>query len=454
MVRRLLAIGLLLVLGARAAGAQPARAASRVDRVEQWLRALAGHAPGEVDEPLRSFAVWSPDDWQKLVQDAQLVALLLEDPDRANLGLQTLGSRRRTQPDLLPLEVQDLRRIACALRGGAATGCASGSARLDPELDALATRAARARQRGDERYVVRLAILLHTDLIAWGGTQDAAPARLAVDVTDGQGGGSADDTVHWAIAYGVLDALSAGQNRAAPDAWIRDWYVATAMLMQQNGRSDQLHVDRALKAFPDDPDVRFISACQHEIDASPVIQQALQAVAASLPRGASTSIANTRGELRAAESDLRAVVARRGNWGEAHLRLGRVLAQLGNRQQSEVHLQRALDATADDAPLNYLAALFLGATHEQAGRFDRARDLYARAAGHFPTAPSAQLALSQLARRQGDGAGAEQALQNLLTGSDAQTVSDPWWHYLTLQARDSGTRLDRLRATVVAVSAP
>jgi tetratricopeptide (TPR) repeat protein len=435
--------------------ARQAARVDRIDRIEEWLRALVHHTPGAIDERLRTFAAWSPADWQHLVLDAPLFARLLLNPDQTDLNLRDLTGRKRTQSDLLETDILPLRRLACAVTNAGGT-CATGEARLDADLQQLAARAAQAKARGEDRYILRLAVLLHNDLIAWGGTQASTPTRLSVDVTDGRSGGADSDTLQWAIAYGLLDALgdrpttSTGQ----PDLWARDWYVATALQMQQSGRSDPLHFDRARRAFPDDPEVRFVSGCQHEVDASPVVQRALRALTASLPRGTTTAIESARSELRAAEDDLRAVVARRADWAEAHLRLGRVLSQLGNRQQAHTHLQQALDGTAADPPLHYLAALFLGSLEEEAGRLDRAAALYERAAERFPSAPSAQLARSQLARRQGDGDAAQRALEPLLRTSDPQGTTDPWWHYLTLQARDAEARLQRLRTSVAAETAP
>jgi Flp pilus assembly protein TadD len=451
-VRTVLALVLVIVLSAPAAvHAQPGPPANRVDAVLQWLRALVDHKPGEIDGPLQAFAAWSPAQWQQLVDDAQLLVLLIERPDRVNISLRSLTDGKQARPKIETGELEPFRQLSCALRGMVTVvgTCATGGAALHDSLEQLAIRAQDARKRGDTLYIPRLAIALHTDLIIWGGTQGAMPTRLSIGATDGQGGTASNDTLHWAIVYGVLDAVDeVSRGNKSADPWIRDWYVVSTLLMQQAGRSDQFHLDRARRAFPDDPEIRFVSACQHEIDASPVIQQALAAIAGSLPKGAKTLIAGTTKELQAAESDLRVVVARRPDWGEAHLRLGRVLSQLGRRQPAEEHLQRALQLTKGDGLLQYLAALFLGAVPEQANRFEQARAAYGQASALFPAAPSGQLAISQLLRRQGDGAGSERALEPLLSGGPTGTaVEDPWWQYLTLQARDAADRLQRLRAT-------
>ena len=458
MLRTTVAV-VLLMLGSVATGAsaQSTRSVSRVDRVDEWLHALVDHTPGEVDDRLRTFASWPADTWQYFLQDSQLFALLLQQPDRTELGLRVQTSRRRVQSDLLENDIRELRRIACAFRRPEVDGaCASGAARLDKDLAGLASRADAARANGDEHYVLRLGTLLHTDLVTWAGTQYATTTRQSIAVNDGQQGGSIDDSLHWTIAYGLLDAIvdQPVPKGGVQAAWIRDWYVASAMLMQQTGRYDQLHLERGLRIFSDDPELRFLSACQHEIDASPVIQHAMESLAATLPRGATSPIQNPRNELQAAASDLRAAIARRPDWGEAHLRLGRVLA----RAWQPSGIDRSSANRTGPHGWRPRAALPVGAVPGRVTRTSRSirrgKDAYEQASALFPSAPSARLAISQLARRQGDGDGALAAMKPLLESTAGDdTVVDPWWQYSTLQARDAEERFERLRTLSAARAA-
>ena len=78
----------------------------------------------------------------------------------------------------------------------------------------------------------------------------------------------------------------------------------------------------------------------------------------------------------------------------------------------------------------YFAELFLGAEEMALGNDATARTRFERAAAVYPHAQSPHLALSQLARRAGDRAGAQRELQILaeLPRNDRQR-EDPWWDY-------------------------
>jgi hypothetical protein len=64
---------------------------------------------------------------------------------------------------------------------------------------------------------------------------------------------------------------------------VRRWYVATSGWMQSRERHDTVHLIRARQLFPDDAEVLFLSGCQQEIYASPMIQAVVRS--AVLPTG-------------------------------------------------------------------------------------------------------------------------------------------------------------------------
>src|SRR6185295_6755977 len=73
---------------------------------------------------------------------------------------------------------------------------------------------------------------------------------------------------------------------------------------------------------------------------------------------------------------------------------------------------------------------FLAAEQQALSRLDVARASLESAADLYPQAQSPRLALSQLARRQGDRAAALLAIQRLLAlGPAPYGRGDPWWQY-------------------------
>ena len=81
------------------------------------------------------------------------------------------------------------------------------------------------------------------------------------------------------------------------------------------------------------------------------------------------------------------------------------------------------------------------------GHPDRARECFDNAASLYPRAQSPYLALSQLARRNGDRPGALRAIQHLLDlPADDRSREDPWWTYFSGSESEAQARLSDLRA--------
>jgi tetratricopeptide (TPR) repeat protein len=128
------------------------------------------------------------------------------------------------------------------------------------------------------------------------------------------------------------------------------------------------------------------------------------------------------------------------------MRFGRVLGALGKYAEAVAELRRAAVGLTD-TQLLYDASQFVGAEEEALGNRAAARLAYEQAAALFPRAQSPLLALSQLARRDGDRAGALRAIERLFALQQlARTEQeDPWWSYFTVQARHADDLLDALR---------
>jgi hypothetical protein len=94
----------------------------------------------------------------------------------------------------------------------------------------------------------------------------------------------------------------------------------------------------------------------------------------------------------------------------------------------------------------YLAELFLGGEEEALGNRDSARLAYQQAADLSPMAQSPLVALSQLARRSGDRAGALREIGRLFAFQDDARgpQDDLWWWYYVVQARDAEELLEAM----------
>ena len=155
--------------------------------------------------------------------------------------------------------------------------------------------------------------------------------------------------------------------------------------------------------------------------------------------------------MRQAESLFRRALAADASHAEARVYLGRLLAQLGRSQDAARELRAAVAATRDPLLLFY-GELFLGEVNESLGDLDGAKRSYERARTLYPTAQSAQLALSQLAERAGDRRGAFERVAAAAGIGDK--AIDPWWDYHAAPGRDASSRLARMYAALSEGSRP
>jgi hypothetical protein len=485
MRRVLFAVGLVLLgvcgaaAGQRRSGlpAFPASrevtvSADRLDRLHRWLKAVDRHEPGEQDEALAEVGAWTNTELRGLWIDVNVLSQLMRNPRLGRFVVQGEGQRAATEIRYTSFQHRQLTAFACAAAATLADPtCIEMKATnsLDADLTRLAQHAGAERARtGDANYVVRRGALLHSDIAIFQPhapvdpfgssptTPAVGPTTWRVDIADGRGLDAGLSAVHWDIARLALDQVRPqGSDRPAPerDGMVRAWYRATAAWMQYREDHDTLHLDRARKIFPDDPDLLFLSGSQRETYAGPAIQSATRSVV--LPAGLTMAIESERSELRQAEGFLRRALALRSGMGEGHLRLGRVLGQQGHHAEAAGELRQAL-ALVDDDALRYYGELFLGAEEQALGQLDAARGAFEAAAVLFPSAQSPLIALSELARRRGDRAGALAAIQKVFEVPEAGSVGrdDPWWVYHTAQARNAEALLDAVREPFHRVGPP
>jgi Tetratricopeptide repeat len=433
----------------------------RVDRFAGWLKAVHQHEPGDADAALEDIVSWSGDDLRALWADAKFLAALMRN---LKLSRFSIADRRGTVPIVYsPVLLQRMRAMACAVSGRLASADCSAihaNDNLDDDLRRIAADAVADRDRtGEDNDILRRAALLHADveIIERPEMTSSAPSSaralpgpqlVRADSLDGVSVNVREVPIHWEIARTLLELIrpkNADRPQPGRDQMVRDWYRATTAWMQHVESHDMNHIDRGRELFPTDPDILFLSGTLHEIYATPEIQAASRSVA--MPTGFSMEIGSARGELRQAESFFRRAVEHAPEMAEAHLRLGRVLGLQGHHTAAIAELRQAL-TLLDDEELRYDGELFAGAEEEALGRYEAAGELYEQAAARYPGAQSPLFALSQLARRRGDRAGALAAMERIyaLPPSGDQARQDPWWVYKIAQARNADDLLDELRA--------
>ena len=429
--------------------AAPDPADSRILRVEQWLKGVLHHEPGAGDDSVVAVGSWSSGDLRTFWADAAVLAQLMRDPKLSSFSVQLLDQRAPQRITYAPQQLRRLKVLACAAAGvvtAPACGEVNASAGLDADLRRLADLAARARTRGDTNYVVRRGALLHTDAamfsadliepLAPGTTAD--PQRIVMNISDGREIGLGRGAVHWEIARVLLDAVAPG-----PDPMVRLWYRAAAAWMQNRDYHDPVHLTRARGAFPNDADILFLSGCEREEYARPDTQAAARA--AVLPNGITFDLRSEREELGQAEAFYRRALALKPDVPETRLRLGRVMLLRGRYKEAASELRLANGSAGEDL-LRYYGALFLGAAEEALGDHAAASAAYREAARLYPAAQSPHLALSALARRRGDRAGALAEIRRVFElPASPPARDDPWWTYHGAQARNADALLEELR---------
>jgi tetratricopeptide (TPR) repeat protein len=169
----------------------------------------------------------------------------------------------------------------------------------------------------------------------------------------------------------------------------------------------------------------------------------------TLPREANQSVelqaAQARREgLLKARGDLEAALRLDPGLGLARVRLGRVLWQLGELEPARRELEAALPALGKLDEV-YLAHLFLGRVHQDAGRLADATSEYRLATGLHPGALATGMALSNALWLAGDAEAARAALAQGLRGAGRRRERDPYWDYLAINAQDVFELFEALR---------
>ena len=447
---RILLVVVILFFSASFARAQESAADPRMVRVEEWLKAILHHQPGEFDEAAERMAHWSHGDLQALSVDAVALSRLMRDLRINFFNLRRPGQKVTQQVRFTPRQVDRMRLLACAAAGIAKQRhCLLRKTLLllDDALLQLNDVVAAATARGELDYVLRRAAMLHADVAMSTRSMvfdsdhrppDGAVRRVTVRVEDGRDTATYFGAIHWDIARSLLDVV-----RPAGDPMVRLWYQATATWMQATGFHESLdHLSSALRLFPKDATLLFLGGAEHESLARPAIQAAARSV--DLPPGYQLAVQSQEAEFRDAEALFRRALTEAPDHFETRLRLGRVLLLRGRSREAAEELRRA-DAAAPDDLMKYYSAMFLGGAEEALGDVDAADAHYSRASVLYPNAQSPHVARSALARRRGDLASALTSIERVFElAAQYPDGEDPWWTYDIAAGRESEALFDEL----------
>jgi tetratricopeptide (TPR) repeat protein len=453
----LLVVGLMLAASSGAAAQQLLRGdevTPRITRFESWLKAIAQHRPGVLDEHVRLVNTWNQEQLRQIWIEASTIVSLVREPgvslfyvnEQSGTGgpgqqgrqVSSLATSRSTQ---VLYTLSELRRLRALAKQISPTG-----------------------MPGAENDMVKRGAMLHADIAiltpvesrSFGSDVRPGPGGLTLFMNDGQQTGLQGLVSHWNMGRRLLDRVRPVETREtlkmaprpAEDEDVRRWYVVGCAYMARIRNIESAHFTRALELFPNDPEVLFFAASVREAFAGARTQAVMRSI--KVPREVSFDVQDEDAELRRAEQLYKRAIERNSNFLEARIRLGRVLGLRDRHKEAVEQLQRG--QVASEPVLQYYAQLFLGAEFEALGNGAEARQSYERAAALAPMAQSPLLGLSRIADQAGDRAAARDAIARVLQLpiNDEDRV-DPWWVYEIVQARGVDGLLADLRQRIAAL---
>jgi tetratricopeptide (TPR) repeat protein len=312
----------------------------------------------------------------------------------------------------------------------------------------------------DSAHTMLLGLSLHTD-IAIAERDLGAPPGMggAVTLVDGQVTRYLGRSAHWPIARRIAATLA---PLAGKGPRVAAWYRATAALMQEWGATDLLgpHLEAGQSLFEDDPVLALYQGTLRQTFGDPRFYEYLRkrrsteglgrpplASRNGPPRFAPARVPPVSAfELVIAKRELRRALTLDPALHEARIRLAHVLGALGDDREAAEVVRPALEAPLSPF-FEYYAAVILGRSEEQLGRFDEAGIAYARAAARFPGAEAAEIGRSRVALAQGRAADGLKILVDAV-GPFCTEQLDPWLDYLKQHDPDAETLLKAWRESL------
>jgi tetratricopeptide (TPR) repeat protein len=381
-----------------------------VDAVERWVKAVKNHTPGLRDT------------------EVEMVSALTFD-------------QRKEMDSGMEFFLTFLRRKPVSIRNPAEKRLAeiAGDTRQVPGPEAFLKRAAVLHaDTAFMRHVEGVTLAEPVPLRQSSSSPLLSQGSLFIN-RDGEILGETAMEWNWVFARSLMDLVLASQ----PDnQFAATWYHTTAAFMFQRGLYGEAvaHLQRAAAVLPDDPRILFDRACYAEILGMPRHQVLLsdQDVSAALRARASNGEIKIRqgaaGTLaiplahdtnEQAERLFRRALRADPTFGEARVRLGRLLGVRKRHDEAAAELATALSANPTGVVLFY-ARLFAGRSAQALGKIPDAVGHYKAAGLLFPGAQSAGLAQSQAALLEADVPAALESIQRV---DKSSTARDPWRVY-------------------------
>jgi tetratricopeptide (TPR) repeat protein len=314
-------------------------------------------------------------------------------------------------------------QIASYARGDRAPAVA-GLARLSddalPRVAAAGEAAALAAQRDHTQppFPLRAAVMLHMDLDE--AERPAAEGREQARPCPGRHAGVA-------ARYARLLAW-----RPETKDFSRRFFVALAHRSQWDAcmPDAQRWAGEGLKLFPRDPELLLAAGSALEESATLWlgVSVASPAMTTSYRQAALHAASDRRAFFERARGMYADAAAADPDRVPARVRLGRVLWRLGRLPEAQAALDDAVSRPAE-ADVLYLAHLFLGRVHEDAGRLEPALRHYRLALALDPQAQTAATALSHALRLAGEDEESRQVLRRALDMAGRRR-RDAYWDYL------------------------